>query len=57
MHKALTTRVLSRHHVDIQDSGFVAPSISENQIEGMQEFNAGQYPMLDGNRSITLGSL
>lgn len=41
----------------VQDGGFVAPSISENQIEGMQEFNAGQYPMLDGNRSITLGSL
>ncbi|ORE97139.1 PRC protein [Aurantimonas sp. 22II-16-19i] len=41
----------------VQDGGFVAPSISENQIEGMQEFNTGQYPMLDGDRAITLGSV
>ena len=39
------------------NGNFVAQGISEDQIEGLQEFNTDQYPLLDGERTITLGSL
>lgn len=40
-----------------QNGNFVAQGISEDQIEGLQEFNTDQYPLLDSDRTITLGSL
>ncbi|NDW02917.1 PRC-barrel domain-containing protein [Jiella pacifica] len=40
-----------------ENGNFVAQGISENQIEGLQEFDTDQYPLLDSDRTITLGSV